>query len=129
MTQSTKIMAAVALFGFALTAIGLVAAPFNTSASAAVGSGEHDLIAERIGGAFAVIGESVAESMVEAKGDLWSPMSRDCAAQTWPRVASDCLLTEDGTPAPEVRFVTVGFQAGDAETVLLRLPADVTVHR
>ena len=129
MTQSKTITAAIALFGFALAAIGFVAAPFNTSASAAIGNGAHELIAERIGGAFAVIGESGAEDLVEAKGDLWPPMSRDCAAETWPHVASDCIVTENGAPAPEVRFVTVSYQAGEAETVLLRLPADVTVHR
>lgn len=127
MTQSMKIMAAVALFGFALTAVSLVAAPFNTSASAAIGSGEHELIAERIGGAFAAIGESGSAGRIAAKGDL--PAAPDCASQTWPHVASDCIVTADGAPAPDVRFVTVGFQAGDAETVLLRLPADVTVHR
>ena len=124
MTPSKTLIATVVLFGFVLAAIALVAAPFNTSASAAVGHGDPDAIAERIGGAFAAIGESSTDA---EKGDL--VVASDCAVQTWPHVASDCIVTDDGSPAPDARFVTVGYQAGETETVLLRLPADVTVHR
>ena len=132
MFQSRKVFAAAVLFGIALVTVGLVAAPFNASARAAAGQ-DADFIAERIGGAFASIDFAGADQAVRAavvrlpKSDLAA--APGCAGQTWPNIATRCLNTADGSAAPEVRFVTIGYRAGEAETVLLRVPTSQTAVR
>ncbi len=125
---ATAVIAAVATVG------GFVAAPFHGSASAAAGYADAEVVASRIGGAFALVSATVeADPQVRAavvraaKGDL--PKSLRCVGQTWPHVESGCLITAAGTPAPKVRFITVGSQTGDSETVLLRIPADLVASR
>lgn len=127
MTQSKTLFAITALVGVALTAIGVVAAPFNASASAAAGQPRVDVVAERIGAAFASIDAAATEPANSAapvraqKGDL--QIAPGCDGQTWPNIGPNCLSTANGAPAAKVRFVTIGSQSGDAETVLLRVPA------
>ena len=131
MTQSKTLFAA-ALFGALLAVAGFVAAPFNASARAAASHADTDVIAERIGGAFATVDMSDADRAVRValvrlpKSDLGAPA---CEHQTWPNIAGDCLVTTDGSAAAQVRFVTIGYQAGEAETVLLRVPASRTAAR
>ena len=134
MSHTKKIIAAGALFGFVLATAALLTTPFNATARAAGDSVNIDaVIAERIGGAFAVIDATDLEPTERAvvvhagKGDL--PADRACADQTWPAIAPGCLTTADGSAAPEARFVTVGYQAGEAETVLLRIPASELAAR
>jgi hypothetical protein len=129
MRYSKRIFAAVAVFGVAVSMGSLIAAPFNASARAA-GQADVEVVAERIGGAFASAGASHADPAIRAaavrasKGDL-----PGCVGQTWPDIAPGCLLTSDGSPAPEVRFVTVGQPAGEAVTVLMRVPASDVAER
>jgi hypothetical protein len=126
MTKSTGILVAGTTLGFALAIAGL-AAPFNTAASAAADQQSADYAAARIGAAFAVVANATPESRLQAaegqaaKGDLG--VAPDCIAQAWPNIAADCLTTADGSQAPKVRFVTIGYQAEDATTVLMRVPS------
>jgi hypothetical protein len=126
MTHSKTIFTAAALFAAAVTFAGL-AAPFNASARAAASQTAPDVVAERIGGAFATIDFDAVSPARQAtavrgtKGDLFA--AADCASQTWPNIAARCLVTDDGSPAQEARFVTVGYQTGDAQTVLVRVPS------
>jgi hypothetical protein len=132
MIKTRALFAAFAVGASAIVA-GFIAAPFNGSARAAAGDVATDLVAERIGGAFAVAELAEAAQPVKtaavraAKGDL--PVSLDCVDQTWPAVKQDCLVTADGTPAPRARFITIDSQSGEAETVLLRLPASLVASR
>ena len=131
MTKSTKILSVAALTGFALTMAGLVAAPFNTSANAA-GQVQFDS-AGRIDGAFAAI-QSVGPApslktavLRAAKGDLFAPVN--CEGAVWPNIDRSCLKTVDGLPAPAVRTITIGYQEGEATTVLVRMPAPAFAAR
>ncbi len=131
MTKSTKILAVAAVTGFALTMAGLVATPFNTSANAA-GQMQFDS-AGRIDGAFAAIeGVDPAPALNvavqrAAKGDKFAPA--DCESAVWPNIDRACLTNVDGSPAPAVRTVTIGYQDGDAVTVLVRMPAPAFAAR
>ncbi len=132
MTQSKTLIAAAALFGSALAIAGMIAAPFNGEARAAAGQPGPELIAERIGGAFASIDLADVDQATRAalvrlpKGDLGVA---GCEGQAWPNISADCLVTADGSTADNVRFVTFGYQAGEAETVLLRVPTSQTAAR
>jgi hypothetical protein len=124
MTQSTKILAA-ALIGAIVTVAGMAVASFG--ASAATGNANFDIVAERIGGAFATIEDIDFEPTLEtaleesSKGDL--EVRSDCAGETWPNIAPECLVTADGSDAPRVRYVTVDYQSDETTTVLMRIPA------
>jgi hypothetical protein len=70
------------------------------------------------------INPAIATTATRAsKGDLAIPA--DCASATWPNIDRSCLLKADGSPAPYVRTVTIGYQTGANSTVLLRVPAAV----
>lgn len=131
MTQSKALFAVVAI-AVAATVGGFLATPLNGSARAA-GQADAELVAERIGAAFAVVHMTEAAPAVRAaavrsaKGDL--PRSLGCKAQTWPDVDVGCLVNADGSPAAKARFVTVGSQTGETETVLLRIPASLVASR
>jgi hypothetical protein len=130
MNKLKTLFAAIAI-AVGAAVVGFVAAPLNASASTA--AGEIDIAAERIGVAFALVDPAEAAAQVRAaavqaaKGDL--PESLACAGQTWRRFKADCLVTADGSPVPEARFITVGSQVGKAETVLLRIPAELVASR
>lgn len=132
MTQSKALFAVVAI-AVAATVGGFLATPLNGSARAAAGQADAQLVAERIGAAFAVVRMTEAAPAVRAaavrsaKGDL--PRSLGCKAQTWPDVDVGCLVNADGSPAAKARFVTVGSQTGETETVLLRIPASLVASR
>jgi hypothetical protein len=126
MTKSTKILAA-ALVGAIVTVAGMTVVSFG--ASAAPGT-EIDYVAERIGGAFATIPGYEYDATVQfeqgTKGDL--PVNSECASQTWPNISTECLTTADGSKAPEVRYVTVDYQADETTTVLMRVPASQAAY-
>jgi hypothetical protein len=128
MIESRKFVAAAILAGLALIIAGLVIGP-SDMARAASGETEVDAIAERIGGAFATISETAAEPAIEAAASQAQKGDLDCATATWPNIDASCLSTADGRPAPQVRTITVGYQAGEATTVLLRVPAAEVAQR
>ena len=133
MMISAKFLAASVLTGMTLAVVAAAAVPFIAQARAAPGTTRVDIIAaERIGGAFASLQETEIDPTTAttaahpSKGDLVIPA--DCAAATWPNVDRSCLSTADGSPAPYVRTITIGYQTGSNTTVLLRVPAAVAAR-
>ena len=129
MMRSAKFLAAALLTGLTLVVVASDAAPSNAQARAATAATRVDVAAEQIGGAFASLRETninpaIATAATRAsKGDLAIPA--DCASATWPNIDRSCLSTADGSPAPYVRTVTIGYQTGANSPVLLRVPAAV----
>jgi hypothetical protein len=124
MVGSRKFVVLGLLIGLALVLAGLALGPFG-NAHAATATGD---VAERIGAAFRSVPAAAAEPALvtaaaerAAKGDL--PSRNDCRAATWPAIDAACLAAANGRPVPAVRTVTIGYQAGSATTVLLRIPA------
>jgi len=131
MIQSRKIVAAAILVGIALIIAGLLIAPFNASARAAASA--PGVPADRIGAAFTPVTDitpDVALSAVAArvsKGELG--ISAKCAGAVWPDIDISCLSTADGSPAPRVRSITIGYQAGENTSVLVRVPIEGMAKR
>ena len=132
MTQSSKILAAAALTGLSLTFGGLTAIPFYSSAGAVEVVGE-DFATDRIAVAFDAAAQVAADpagmaaAVRSPKGDLLAKPG--CAGQNWPEIAPACLATADGSAVRPVRTVTIGYQTGDATTVLIRMPAPQVASR
>jgi len=132
MIQSRKFVAAAILVGIALIVVGLLIAPFNASARAAATDG-IDAAADRIGGAFAMISEREPAAEIAAaaalafKGDL--DAAATCAGATWPNIDASCLTKVDGSASHPVRLITIGYQSGEATTVLVRVPAGEVASR
>ena len=122
MTEFRKSIAAAALIGFAAIATGFAAVPVPGAQQLEAAGAP----AARIDAAFASLPAAVADpallfATAGVKGDRLAPSS--CAAQTWPNVPSACLVGTDGEARPPVRTVTIGYQLGEATTVLIRMPA------
>jgi len=132
MIQSHKFVATAILVGTALIVAGLLIAPFNATARAAATEGA-DVASDRIGGAFAVISDREPAAALAAaaalvfKGDLGAESI--CAAAVWPNIDASCLARTDGSAAHPVRLITIGYQSGEATTVLVRVPADEVASR
>ena len=101
---------------FALPALAVE--PLNASGAATV------IAADRIGRAFASLSEAAIDPAIAAaaarvpKGDF----APACANAVWPDIEAECLATADGRPARQVRTVTIGHQAGENTTILVRIP-------
>ncbi len=121
MKNPSKMVAAATLVGFGVMLAGLSAGAVETSPT--------DVPAERIAAAFAVLpGEGAAGSISAAsKGDLL--VNGGCAGQKWPDITAACLVVTNGSPIRPVRSVTIGLQAGEATTVLVRMPAPQLASR
>ena len=132
MIQSRKFVAAAILMGLALIIVGLLIAPFNASARAA-GQLDTGVATDRIGGSFATLTEMQPDPALAAaaarvlKGDLAAAPA--CAGAVWPNIDAACLSTADGSPARHVRSITIGYQAGENTTVLVRVPAQEMAQR
>ena len=132
MIQSRKFVAAAILVGIALIVAGLLIAPFNASARAAATEGT-DVASDRIGGAFSMISEREPAAEIAAaaalvfKGDLGAESI--CAGAVWPNVDASCLARADGSAAHPVRLITIGYQSGEATTVLVRVLASEVASR
>jgi hypothetical protein len=126
--RSEKFLGASMLTGMTLAVVAAAAVQFIAQARAAPGTARVDII----GGAFASLQEINIDSAIAttatraSKGDLAVPA--DCASATWPNVDRSCLSKADGSPAPYVRTVTIGYQSGSNATVLLRVPAAVAAR-
>ena len=130
MNKSSKVLIAAALgLGVAVSALSATALNANARGVAVM----DDVVADRIAAAFASVPVAeVAPALAAAaarsgKGDLF--VGRDCAAQKWPQIASECLVDADGRAGHPMRTVTVGYQTGDAVTVLVRVPAPRVASR
>ena len=125
----TILVAALAGLAVAVTSLSVAASKGADPAQA----GRSERAAERIAVAFAAAPETPAHPAIRAaaartdKGDLLVPPP--CAGQTWPDIASGCLVAADGTAVRPVRTVTVGYQTGEASSVLIRMPAPQVASR
>jgi hypothetical protein len=132
MIHSRKFVAAAILLGLALVIAGLLVAPFNGSARAAAGQPDP-AAADRIGAAFSSLAEIAPDTALSAaaarvsKGDL--EISPKCLAAVWPDIDTSCLSRTDGSPAQRVRTITIGYQAGENTTVLVRVPTAAMARR
>ena len=126
MIQSRKFVAIAILAGIALIVAGLLIAPFSATARAAATEG-GDAASDRIGTAFSLISEREPAAEIAAaaalvfKGDLGAESI--CANAVWPSIDASCLARTDGAAAHPVRLITIGYQSGDATTILVRVPA------
>ncbi len=129
MIESRKFVALAILVGLALIIAGLLLSPVNGSAHAASSQTGPDVAAERIGGAFAAISAQPTDAVLAAavKGNF--VRDAGCATATWPNIDASCLVAANGRTAPHVRTVTIGYQAGQSTTVLLRIPASEVAER
>jgi hypothetical protein len=132
MIQSRIFVAAAILAGIALILAGLLIAPFNASARAAATEGV-DVASDRIGGAFSIASkrepaaEIAAAAALVFKGDLGA--ASICANAVWPNIDPSCLARTDGSASHPVRLITIGYQSGDATTILVRVPAGEVASR
>lgn len=111
MIRSRNILATAALSALGMTLTVLVAIPSDGSARS-VDYGEADIATERIGTAFSFAGEAGLESLTQA--DLQPARKGDRGV----------------VPAsPAAPAVTIGYQAGESTTVLVRLPAPRVASR
>ncbi len=133
MIESRKFVAVGILVGLALIIAGLILSPSNSGAHAAANRTDVDAIADRIGGAFAAVSEATADPTLADVAAAPAPKGdreiSGCAAETWPNIDAGCLATTDGRPAHQVRTITVGYQANQSTTVLLRIPSEVIAQR
>ena len=130
MNQSSKILAAAVLgLGVAVSALSATVLDADARAVAVVG----DVAVERIATAFASLAPTEIEPAIQLaaarsrKGDLL--VGPACDRQSWPQIASECLVSADGMGARTVRTVTVGYQTGEATTVLIRMPTPQVASR
>ena len=116
---------------------GAISAPFALPAlaveplNASVAETNLVMAADRIGRAFASLSEAAIDPAIDSaaarapKGDF----APSCATAVWPKIEAGCLTTADGQPARHVRTITIGYQAGESTTVLVRLPAAEIAQR
>jgi hypothetical protein len=124
-----------ALAAGVLILAAVTSAPFAPPAVAAEpvtasGAATDIIAADRIGRAFASLSEAAVDPAIAAdarapKGDF----APACANAVWPNIEAACLVTADGGPAPVVRTITIGYQAGENTTVLVRIPAAEIAQR
>ena len=125
-TLASGIRIAILAIAFPLAIATAPAAPLDVNAAVAEAGTGVDMAAERIGGAFAALSQNgvvrVGEDavMLPPKGDR--QRTSDCAGATWPNIDAACLSTADGSAAPHVRTVTIGYRAGANGTDLIRVP-------
>lgn len=129
MNGSSKILVAAMLgLGVAVSALSATVLDADARAVTAV----DDVAADRIATAFASVAPAEIEPAIQLaaarsrKGDLL--VGPACTTQSWPQIASECLVSADGS-ARQVRAVTVGYQAGESTTVLIRVPAAQVASR
>ncbi|MGH6924643.1 MAG: hypothetical protein ACRED5_12975 [Propylenella sp.] len=121
-TLPSGILISTIAISLSIAAAALPAAPLSANADAA----------ERIDDAFASLSANVdppgANAAIRSpKGDL--PRPSGCASVIWPNIDASCLSTTDGSPAPNVRTITIGYRSGVNTTVLLHIPAAEVAQR
>jgi hypothetical protein len=130
MFASRKTLVATALFGLGVCMTVGALAPFAASARVSGTVNDMNLAARRIDAAFATVTSERATSTELAvrlgKGDL--QVKSGCADQKWPDIAPECLVGRNRAAHP-VRMITIGYQTGNATSVLVRMPAPEVASR
>ena len=111
-----------------------IAAPalwgIDTSDRAATAVEPGTVADHRIDAAFAALSGGVFDLVISPavqapKGDF----APACSHAVWPDIDAACLATAHGGPAPHVRMIAIGYQAGENTTVLVRIPSAGTAQR
>jgi hypothetical protein len=118
MPKTRNILSFAAAVALSLTAAGVMAVPLHSDDT---GLGSADL-ADRFG----VHRVEVAAGPTP-KGNFFDRPG--CFGQVWPDITPECLVKATGAAAAPVRTVTMGYQVGEATTVLVRVPALNTASR
>jgi hypothetical protein len=94
---------------------------FTADIAAPVGEGV-DLTAARRDAAAALAAVVIPMEALARKGDRLDVAAKvPCADQTWPNIAGNCLVTQDGAPARQpVRYVTVERRTAPSASELVR---------
>ena len=130
-TKFRTMLSAAAAIGLSMTAAGVMAVPLN----GAIGlNAEQAVVADRVSISFAGLPAALdvppaieAAAGRVAKGDFLERPG--CFGQVWPDITPECIAKASGAAAAPVRTVTIGYQVGDATTVLVRVPALQTASR
>jgi hypothetical protein len=70
------------------------------------------------------------QAQMDRKGDKLAVPSPDCDSQSWPYIAQDCLVSQDGNPVRKVsRVITIERRTGDNSSELMRLPVTDMAQR
>lgn len=89
----------------------------------------HDRIAPDAPVSFADASSAVAATAVATKASA-GDASPNCAGQTWPYVASDCIADGAANPARKVvRTITIERREAPNTSTLVRLPAETAPRR
>ena len=128
MNQFRTLVTAAAAIGLSLMAAGVMAVP----ADGAVATGTD--VSGRVSLGFTSVPAQQeidpalnAAAVRVGKGDFLERPG--CFGQVWPDITAECLSTAaEAVPLP-VRTVTLGYQIGAAETVLVRTPAPQVASR
>jgi hypothetical protein len=60
----------------------------------------------------------------DGKGDALRGADTGCAAQTWPNISRDCVVSENGAPVRKpIRTITIEKRDSANSSTLVRLPA------
>lgn len=119
-----------AIVAAAFISVALMVAAFMAPVAGATET-SADPVAARIDMAFSAISAQGSAGMSRLvyqarKGDL--PDAVRCGGLAW-SVTSNCLMTSDGNLFRPARAVTVGYQDGEATTILVRRPAPLVAAR
>jgi hypothetical protein len=89
---------------------------FRTSVAAALIVSAAALFGSMVPG----IGMTVAPAVEENEEEV--AMADLCRGAAWPYLPAECLRSADGSPVPEVRWVTVETRISENESMLLAAP-------
>jgi hypothetical protein len=131
MMNSRNILSLITAVGLSLTAAGVMAVPLNGAGPANASDAD---VTQRVSLGFAaapvhaaVPGALEAAAGRVAKGDFFERPG--CFGQVWPEISAECLSKVAGLTSLPARTVTIGYQIGDATTVLVRMPAPQVASR
>jgi hypothetical protein len=62
-------------------------------------------------------------AQMDRRGDKLPVPAAECELQSWPYIAHDCLISQDGNPVRKVnRVITIERRTGENSSELMRLP-------
>jgi hypothetical protein len=62
-------------------------------------------------------------AQMDRRGDKLAVPAAECELQSWPYIAHDCLISQDGNPVRKVsRVITIERRTGENSSELVRLP-------
>ena len=69
-------------------------------------------------------------AQMDRRGDKLAVPAAECELQSWPYLAQNCLISQDGNPARKVtRVITIERRTGENSSELMRLPVTDMAQR